>query len=629
MLELNSIFDVSKKDAVDFQKAFVETIFPRLFSTREAFNAFCESDFQTQIKSIRKDHKKIEIVACFPFRKHATKFFYEFLLSYLLPKTFSKITDFFTAKISSQNSSTGAFALVQAVLELDSEFNQECALMNLKTRSHEIEMGLQSIYQARRVFELQGESYHEKLANVQEGLTYLLDRYPNHLDYDIFSLMQQTFLQFRESFKILRETRYLIRMIVSMYFLKKQLKTQEGDEPLKRQVFIKFKRAKLHHPLGVKKVLGVIVGINFLRDYEVFSKKQLVKAIQNEVGDAVGVEESFLSIKDEEVGERIFYIEVEKKNQKKFLLKEVVALKKRLASRLIGRIEHLQRPIFMPRNEEEVMKNVVLLSGQLRFVKDFPQVIISFDEQSYKSLKFTVVLVRVLPDNCQNARLLLKLMSPKVLVELEREKNLGFLRQKYVKEALVMRITLDSTDYLREDDSIDLYRARQAVLVELERAFGHVRDFNGGMISKQAEALLTLKKALGTIGLRNKLLLENFFHSIYPIEMRSVIPALPLKRCFKMLLKQLNERASFHDPFRKLFESGAGFDICLIEFQDLGLKQKVIEELSEIQNASRQLVQLHLNTFDRTFLGCLFHHENGASKARFRKAINRALDISC
>ena len=53
-------------------------------------------------------------------------------------------------------------------------------------------------------------------------------------------------------------------------------------------------------------------------------------------------------------------------------------------------------PIFMPRNEEEVMRNILSLSNQIRYIKDPQQVFITFDEQTNAHLFFTVILVRIL-----------------------------------------------------------------------------------------------------------------------------------------------------------------------------------------------------------------------------------------
>ena len=56
----------------------------------------------------------------------------------------------------------------------------------------------------------------------------------------------------------------------------------------------------------------------------------------------------------------------------------------------------------MPRNEEEVMRNILILSEQLKLVRDLPQIIVSFDEQTDKYVSFTVILLRILKSNPPN-----------------------------------------------------------------------------------------------------------------------------------------------------------------------------------------------------------------------------------
>jgi len=50
----------------------------------------------------------------------------------------------------------------------------------------------------------------------------------------------------------------------------------------------------------------------------------------------------------------------------------------------------------MPRNEEEVIRNIITLSNQLKASHDLPQVILTFEGQSDTELVFTVIWLRVL-----------------------------------------------------------------------------------------------------------------------------------------------------------------------------------------------------------------------------------------
>ena len=147
----------------------------------------------------------------------------------------------------------------------------------------------------------------------------------------------------------------------------------------------------------------------------------------------------------------------------------------------------------MPRNEEEVMRNILILTNQIKYVRDIPQVAITFDEQAYAHLYFTVILARLLkPESTSLADLFKKGNSIAEYLH-DRTKVMGFVRKKYAKEATVFRLKLPKDGFLRADHSIDLYKARQTVVGELLKVVGEIRDYNGGMISKQHELLSTIR----------------------------------------------------------------------------------------------------------------------------------------
>ena len=89
----------------------------------------------------------------------------------------------------------------------------------------------------------------------------------------------------------------------------------------------------------------------------------------------------------------------------------------------------------MPPNEEEVMRHVITLTGQLKFSRDLPQVILSFYEQTDKKLYFTVILVRILlPTAPLVTEWVQKLnhLSPRI----ERVKKVGMLRKNISRKQL-------------------------------------------------------------------------------------------------------------------------------------------------------------------------------------------------
>ncbi len=557
-------------------------------------------------------------------KNHAPKFFNEMITRWLIPgkmlsPVFSLMADFEFEEYRGQ-----VFTVCQLQFFIQREFDADVMIKNFAILKHEIKLGVTSVYHAHRVLEMRGLSGSEKIGLVQEEITNLIERFPLRFDYDMFAMMQHCFVVSKEEFKMMRECHHLVRVISCLYLLRKNLSIQVENAFEKRQISFFCKKAILYLPLGAKRVLSVFVGLNFLRENEIFAKKHLTRAIQNFIPHIKPVEESYFEIQEPDQSMHLFYLEIEKEDNEPFTQEEIKLLKQEIPDNLKGRVEYLLRPIFMPRNEEEVMRNIIVLSHQLKYVKDLPQVIISFDEQTDKHLSFTVILVRLLDDGAKEAHILAKQINAQYDVMIERERKVGLIRNKYPKQAIVLRVKLPSTPFLREDDSLDLYLARKDVVIELQKAFGEIRDFNGGMISKQSEAFLNLKKLLGSLAFQHKLLLENFFHAIYPIEARSILNPKILKNLFLMLLSTSKKKTK---KYAYTLEHEEGLQLVLIDFYEIGLKQNVIEAINRLGILSRKLIQMHLQTVEGVYLGYVHLEFDEEKKKLFYQTLKEVLDF--
>ncbi|MCB1115717.1 MAG: hypothetical protein KDK71_04530 [Chlamydiia bacterium] len=406
---------------------------------------------------------------------------------------------------------------------------------------HEFELGALSPYHAARILEMKVFSMDEKRELIQDRILKAIHRFPTLFDYDLFSEMQQFFLAQSDQYFRTRKVREIAQTLVSLYVVRKKIETLSEKKPKLRHVEVKLFRRHLSLPFGEERVLSVVVGMNALRQHEVFKRSHLIKAIQNILPEATFVSGSDYQEKEKSEGLHLLSLDIEKEGG--FTQEEVADLKRWLPRALKGKVEHLQRSLFMPRNEEEILKHVLTLGKELRFAKDAPQVILSFERQTDAKLIFTVILARLLLPKMPSLEEVL-LASP-LRPTIDRIKQLGVLRKKYPKEAAVFKVELPLGSLLREDHSIDLYKARQAILSQLRAVFGPVRDYNGGMISKQNEAFRHLEKALGPVSQTHHYLLEQFFHSLYPLEKRSLLNPHLLKEFFLLLLEALQSQKSF------------------------------------------------------------------------------------
>jgi hypothetical protein len=164
-----------------------------------------------------------------------------------------------------------------------------------------------------------------------------------------------------------------------------------------------------------------------------------------------------------------------------------------------------------------------------------------------------------------------------------------------------------STDrFLRADHSVDLFDARRAIAAELQRLFGEFRDYNGGMIAKQHEQLIHLKHLTAPLDRNGQLLLENFFHSISPIELCSLFNPMYLKNLFSLLLQATQKSKGVDSELPLLQHIDESCCYFLIFFEDPCLKEKVMECIGAFQVPSSQFLTISVEQSGIVYLGCIY-----------------------
>jgi len=462
------------------------------------------------------DGGKVSLVC--EYRKGVDRFFYDLVTKWLVPDKELEVCRFSVEKED---------GILRACITLELEGAQDIAWArhNAPFLEKEILLGASSLYHAKRILELRGLSSNEKIALVQDRIGALVRRFPGYFDYDIFPEMHHLFLSAGEEFKAVRGARELGRIVSVLYHFRKELEEAVAKSPGRRHIYIKCKKTILQSPFGPKEVFSIFVCLNFIKEHELFEERHFLAALPEKMQC---VPDSYFACDGD--GMQRFYVEVagngDPKGLEAFLRKEIGT-----------RIKQLVPPVFMPRNEEEVMRNVLTLSNQLKFLRDIPQMMISFDEQTEDKFFFTVVLVRLLLPESLKIDEVLKGSN----LSIDRVKIVGQIRRKYPKEAVVLRAKVPTSPFLREDYSVDFLKVRKKLLKEVEQVFGPVRDYNGGMIAKQRENFVALRTLLGKEGEPHPLLLQNFFHAIFPAHKSATLAPKHLKILFEMLLKVIEK----------------------------------------------------------------------------------------
>ena len=296
------------------------------------------------------------------------------------------------------------FFLNQQFIGVNNEEERNEIQKNLPSLVHEMKMNIMAVYQARYITSLRSYSRNhktllieknfnalfnrtdeslydqvqaliskvsseEKINEVKKNLNYLFQTRPKTFDRDIFYEMTQFTTLINDRFASVRESKNMSRLIAYHYIFKKVIEEKIKKFPQERYLSVKVGHSRLKES---KTATSVLIVMNFLSESERFEQRHLMEAIKTCLPDAVMLKDSFLS--DRRNGNTIFlYSEIIHADETNFNIEELKHLKARLPTEIIRQIETAVHPTFMPRNEEELLRNLILLCKEIKFVRDLPQ----------------------------------------------------------------------------------------------------------------------------------------------------------------------------------------------------------------------------------------------------------------
>ncbi|HUD01573.1 MAG TPA: peptide ABC transporter substrate-binding protein [Rhabdochlamydiaceae bacterium] len=463
-----------------------------------------------------------------------------------------------------------------------------------------------------------------KLQILDLRLKELLDRFSQNLDPSIHKEKERLLSYFDQDFVGKRSIQHILRILTAQYLNKKKLLGAVYLASKTRCLKLRIMPTKLEFPFASKWVIGILVQIALNNRYELFDQEQLLKAVQKFMPQLRIVKGSVYMFQGPNDTVKTVYAEFEKIGNQLFTLAEIKILKTSLEDELLLRIERLVPAVFMTRNQEEVLRNILTLSQEIEYVTDLPQVMISFETQTAEELVFTLICVS--PENPDRISIdaLLKQKSSSISQwVLERKQLVKYLDQHQPIFAYIFRVLLTPhPTILRSDNSLNFFAARQKIGNFLKEAIGEFRDFNGGILIKQEETLDSLKNALPGITHES---IENVFYSIAPIEMQAILPLSVLKDLFQLF--QSVAEMPLSDSCDYVLKSREKDHLFLVmvripngSFYELAKDHLLSFDLPEIKQAS-----LTLSLKDSHFFGYLLETDNGSLKNRFFESLEKLL----
>lgn len=454
-------------------------------------------------------------------------------------------------------------------------------------------------------------TFHSSIHAVYEKLKKWLSRFSLSVDNNIYHDLTFLYLLATKKFLDHRNSSHLFRLVLSMHLMQKKLLRSSTFSPHLRHLEIRWIPTNLLFPFSHKPVLGCLIGFNLMDRYELFDEENIVLALQKYLPQLRLVKESSYCHTTQHKNFKIFYFEIEKKNGIPFSLLEQSLLKNNLDEKVKKSIQPLSPNIFMGLNDEEVYKNILVLSQEIQSLYDLPQAYINLDQQTGKEIIFRITLVHISPFH----RFSLK----------ERFFDSTFVSQRVLTvrhlenhpiEANIFRLHLArDPSLLRSDGSLDFYSARQKVVALMTSAIGEFRDYNGGILIKQQEMLQGFKEDFSEISLKDPELLESFFYGLIPLEKQVVLARDTLFTLFNYFLDNRKEKLSKSSAYSfKMYHNGQQI-FLVVRCDDFSMNTTISAVLQEQNFTLLDMAYNYINTVDGVFFNCvLLDAENSNSE---------------
>ncbi len=468
-----------------------------------------------------------------------------------------------------------------------------------------------------------------KTSLVYQDLGRLLLKFPHLFNQTIFVELSRFLALSTKEFSESRSPRHLAKLVAAHHVMRKIIARSMALFPGERHLQLRVAQTRLQFLFGTKSVVGLMISVCHLDRYEFFDEKHILLAVQKFIPTAQAVKGSFYLAQLPHDMIRTLYLEIEKKDAEPITLHERGLLKRLLPNELKASVEKLMPAVFMMRNEEEVMKNILILSQELKYFSDFPQVMISFEQQTSEDLFFTIILVRLLRKQTKPLDQLFDQMNEEgVEFHSDRVQIVGYLRKKYPKEANTFRLRIPKEPaILRGDSSVNFYLARQKVIKILNDVIGEVRDYNGGMILQQVEQFSELKTAFPETSQRHPDLLEDFFYALTPIEMQATLPLDHLHTLFRLLLDGIQAELPKRDSYVLKVEQKAESIFILLRARDISYRESVQKSLNALEIFPKALCSTHVDVQGSYCTGFIYDCRDFDLQQQFLHSIQYAIQI--
>lgn len=438
-------------------------------------------------------------------------------------------------------------------------------------------------------------------------------KWPEEFNHDFVQDYHSFLAVSEKEFRLHRCKRHQFRLLVHLQLMRKELLRLYPQTSHQLQLKMRLLPTSLKYSFSEKSVMGVAIAVALTNSYDRLEDHHILLAVQKLIPCARAIKESYLVFHKPHSALRFLYLEIEKNPENSFSLNEKLILKQNLEKELKNCVETLNPSVFGRCDVEEIMRNIFSLSEELKSDQDLPQVMISFEGSSANKLIFRVIVVRLLRRRSKSLLAYFQALNDESFEYVpERCSEIGYIGKR-TKEATVFRLHLTKDHrLLRSDQSLNLYRARYHIYSLIARAIGEIRDFNGGIFSKQLENYSEFRNHFRQY---DPELLEDFFHAINPPEMQVILPLASISILFNLFFQALVGELPRNESYNLVYQKQEDLLFTILRIKDLSFEERLTRELTKSKFFQDIKSWMILRRHDGLVLGYIL--QSSAEKQQF------------
>ncbi len=284
---------------------------------------------------------------------------------------------------------------------------------------------------------------------------------------------------------------------------------------------------------GKKTCASILVLYKPLDDYELCSLRHLQTACTSICPKSRIKENSYLSYKHV-TGQTLHYLELQN------LTNACPArLKRKLCQILPKYTEKIQPVCNLPVNEDDNLRNILLLKKHLKTATSVPQMVVHFHGQRKQYIESLVTLVR----NSKSS--FSEIFVPNKQIQLIQDIDVGSYRSTVKIEALTLIVSCPKSECIDADFSIDYMKARDWTVSVIQKTFGPVRDLNGGLFLQQRDFLHRLEQHISPSEQWLIPMIKELYSSLIPSIMKNLLTVEQCLTGCRLMVKLQRENAAY------------------------------------------------------------------------------------